>query len=182
MAKRKRRPGNRKGFKLRLEKDYRDERYVMYVVSVETGILQVSTIDSNLTDGDVIDALEDLILQLQNPEVFANVLFPQSAGAAPAADAGEEKIMGRTQNFILMNLRSAFEQHGALPAEDVVGILDVIKRSTRKHSVGMHRRGYLTFLVGFLGQMGIEVRQLSDEEVEEMGLEVIPPDYEEGAE
>ncbi len=34
----------------------------------------------------------------------------------------------------------------------------------------MHRRGYLTFLEGFLGQAGVRVQQLTEDEVEELEL------------
>ena len=75
MAKRKRRPRRRKGFKFQLGKDYQSERYTMHVMNVEIGILQASTIDADLTDGDVSKALENLILQLKEPGVFSKLLF-----------------------------------------------------------------------------------------------------------
>jgi imidazolonepropionase-like amidohydrolase len=55
-------------------------------------------------------------------------------------------------------------------AEDTIGILGVIKTSVKRWGVGMHRRGYITFLEGFLGQMGVKVRQLSAEEASDLGL------------
>ena len=54
-----------------------------------------------------------------------------------------------------MNLQSAFEDNGPLEAEDVIGILGVIKTSVKRWSIGAHRRGYLTFLEDFLGQAGV---------------------------
>ena len=78
MAKRKRKPGERQGFKLNLSKDYRSERYVMYIANTETGILQAATIEPDLTDGEVSAALEDLIWQLEQPELATLLLGPKT--------------------------------------------------------------------------------------------------------
>ncbi|NJN98972.1 MAG: hypothetical protein HC875_35200 [Anaerolineales bacterium] len=169
MAKRKRVPGERPGFKLNISQDYRSERYVMYIVNAETGLLQAGTVDPDLTDGDVNQALEDLIARLKQPEAAHLLLSPRSS----EPEDSEAKVEGEhafVQHFVLMNLRSAFERYGPLDAEDVIGILGVIKSSVKKWSTGMHRRGYLTFIEGFLGQMGVKVQQLSDEEADELDL------------
>jgi hypothetical protein len=181
MAKRKRKPGSRKGFKLRMDKNYRDERYVMYIANAETGILQAGTIDADLTDGDVYRALEDLISKLQKPGTYEK-LFPREMPKEPdEVDPDDRKdIDGMVQGFILMNLRSAFQKHGPLEAEDVIGILGVIKTSVKRWSVGMHRRGYLTYIEGFLGQMGVRTWQLSPEEVENLELYRAPDQLDEG--
>jgi hypothetical protein len=165
MAKRKRKPGEREGFKLNLSKDYRSERYVMYIANTETGLLQAGTVNPDLTDGDVNQALEDLMARLKQPEAA------QLLGGEP--QNSEAKLEGEhafVQHFVLMNLRSAFERYGPLDVEDVIGILGVIKGSVKKWSVGMHRRGYLTFIEGFLGQMGVRVQQLTAAEADALGL------------
>jgi hypothetical protein len=169
MAKRKRKPGEREGFKLNLSKDYRSERYVMYIANAETGLLQAGTVDPDLTDGEVSQALEDLMVRLKQPEL-AEALLSQKTGEPQSS---EDKIEGKhafVQRFVLMNLHSAFERYGPLDAEDVIGILGVIKSSVKKWSVGMHRRGYLTFIEGFLGNMGVKVQKLTAEEAEALGL------------
>ena len=176
MAKRKR--GGRKGFKLRLEQDYRSERYTMYVMNAEIGLLQAGTIASELTDGDVYEALEDLMERLQNPEIFTELFSDQATAEAQEDDASEASD-SLIDHLVIMNMKTAFEQYGPLEAKDVIGILGVIKTSVKRHSVGMHRRGYLTFIEGFLGGMGVAVQQLSPEEVEDLGLEA-PPNLIEG--
>lgn len=169
MAKRKRVPGERPGFKLNINPDYRSERYVMYIANAETGLLQAGTINPDLTDGDVSQALEELIARLKQPEGASLLLSPRSSepGGSEAKVEGEHAFV---QHFVLMNLRSAFERYGPLDAEEVIGILGVIKSSVKKWSTGMHRRGYLTFIEGFLGQMGVKVQQISAEEAEALGL------------
>lgn len=168
MAKRKRKPGDPQGFKLNLGKDYRSERYVMYIMNAETGLLQAATIEPDLTDGDVSQALDDLMSRLRQPELFAKLLSAQ--GAKDSESPALEDRNAFIQHFILLNLRTAFERHGPLDAEDVIGILGVIKTSAKRWSIGMHRRGYLTFLEGFLGQAGVRVQQLTEDEVEELRL------------
>jgi len=170
MAKRKRVPGARPGFKLNLTPDYRSEQYVMYILNAETGLLQAGTISPDLTDGDISQALDDLIARLKQPEA-AHLLLSSAAGGGP--QGSETKVEGEhafVQHLVLMNLHSAFDRYGPLEVEDVIGILGVIKSSVKKWSVGMHRRGYLTFIEGFLGQMGVKVQQLSAEEAEALGL------------
>ena len=164
MAKRKR--GKRKGFKLQITPDYRSERYVMYIMSAETGILEAATIDPDLTDGEVSQALQGLITELQEPQTFTNLFSAQSAETDEPA-LGED---GLVQQMVLMNLRRAFDKHGPLGAEDVVGILEVIKTSAKRWGVGPHRRGYLTYLAGFLAQAGIEPKLLTEEELSALGL------------
>lgn len=171
MAKRKRKSGNRKGFQLRVEKDYRSEAYVMYIVKAEIGILQAATMDPELTDGDVNRALEDLIGQLQEPEALTRLLpGDTSEGVQKHTSDTSSDLQGYVQHFILMNLKHAFEEHGPLEAEDVIGVLGVIKTSIKRWNMGMHRRGYLTYLEDFLGQMGITVDEISAEEAEALGI------------
>lgn len=177
MAKRKR--GKRKGFSLRLEKDYRSEQYVIYIMNAETGLLQAGTIAPELTDGDIYETLENLIVRLEDPEVFAELFPDQSSDDSQKGRADDSDTTTFVEYFITMSLRNAFAQHGPLEAADVIGILEVIKTSVKRWSVGMHRRGYLTYLEGFLGQMGVNVKKLSAEEARALGLEA-PPDMIEG--
>ncbi len=167
MAKRKR--GKRKGFSLKLETDYRSERFTMYIANAETGILQASKIDPELTDGDVKQGLTDLIAELEDPERAEALLTPGVEVQENEYDQRKDEL-GIVPHFILMNLHFAFDQYGPLPAEDVIGILDVIKTSVKRWGHGDHRRGYLTYIEGFLGQAGIQAKLLTDEEAKQLGL------------
>ncbi len=165
MAKRKR--GGRKGFSLKLETDYRSERFTMYIANAETGILQASKVAPELTDGDVSQGLADLIAALNDP-VQAEKLLASRTQADDEESSQKQDDLGLVPHFIMINLRMAFDQYGPLPAEDVIGILDVIKTSVKRWGHGAHRRGYLTFIEGFLGRAGIETRLLTPEEVENL--------------
>lgn len=182
MAKRKR--GGRKGFSLKLETDYRSERFTMYIANAETGILQASKVAPELTDGDVSQALTDLIAELQDPARAEALLTPGTETPEDEGEGEQEKDqLGIVPHFILMNLYSAFDRYGPLPAEDVIGILDVIKTSVKRWGHGTHRRGYLTYIEDFLGQMGVETRLLTPEEVENMEFyRAEPPGLSEGRE
>jgi hypothetical protein len=179
MAKRKR--GKRKGFNLELAEDYRAEKYVIYIASAETGILQAGTIHTDLTDGDVYQALGDLIADLKEPDIFQQLFFPKDEESQPEQNE-EKRADGMISFLIVSNLKTAFEKHGPLRAEDVIGILDVIRTSVKRWSHGMHRRGYLTYIEGFLGQMGIKTWQLSEEEVENLEFYRAPNQLEDGDE
>ena len=175
MAKRKR--GKRKGFSLELAEDYRSEKYVIYIASAETGILQAGTIHSDLTDGDVYQALGDLITDLEEPDTFQRLFFP--VNEEPEQEQ-QKKADGLINFLIVSNLQTAFEQHGPLKADDVIGILNVIRTSIKRWSRGMHRRGYLTYIEGFLGQMGVRTWQLSEEEVENLEFYRAPDQLDDG--
>ncbi|MDX1523169.1 MAG: hypothetical protein R3264_16200 [Anaerolineae bacterium] len=168
MAKRKR--GNRKGFKLRVETDYRSEAYVMYVMAVETGILQAGTIALELTDGDVSKALASLINALHDDEAALDRLL-QLVSEEDDIEVEEGESLSLIEQFISMNLKQAFEQHGPLNATDVAGVLDVIKTSVKRWGHGDHRRGYLTYIEGFLGEAGVRVMKLSKDEAMALGFE-----------
>lgn len=176
MAKRKH--GPRKGFKLEITPDYRSERYTMYIMKVETGILQAATVAPELTDGHVNKVLIDLIERLQTPETLAHLLPASTEDEAEIPTLSKDGETNLVEQFILLNLRDAFDLYGPLSAEDVSGILGVIKTSVKRWGHGEHRRGYLTYIEGFLGQAGVGVRQLSADETKAMGLDVDPPEQE----
>ena len=169
VAKRKR--GKRKGFTLQLEKDYRSEAYVPYIVRIESGILQAATIDPDLTDGDVDQALRHFMAELQSPEALTRLLPAKTDEASPDAESQKTK-QDFIQFFVFLNLQDAFaEQLRPISAEDVSGIFGVLRSSLKSWGHGAHRRGYITYLEGFLGQMGIATRRLSEEEAAALGLE-----------
>ncbi len=78
---------------------------------------------------------------------------------------------GLLAQFILNGLGLAFQENGPLVAEDVVGVLKTINGSVGTWNIGMRQQGYLRYLRQFLGQMGVESRILTEEEVKELGLD-----------
>jgi len=173
MAKRKRKPGSRKGFKLRPVKDYRSSDFTYYTMNAEIGILQASKIEPDLKDSNVSESLKDLITRLEEPEALPKLLPAEtSADVDEVVRSDSQRELNIVQALILSNLRRAFDKHGPLEAEDVAGILDVIKTSVKRWSVDRRGRGYLTYIEEFLGQMGIDVQEISKEQARALGLDV----------
>ena len=168
MAKRKRKPGSGKGFKLRLDKDYRSDQYIPYIMNIETGILEAATINPGLTDGDVKQTVENLISRLKEPEILPQLLPSESVDTPTPTPEGEGSYV---QALIMMNLQYAFNENGPLEVEDVIGILKVINHSLGKWNIGLHKRGYLDYLQNFLGELGVNVQKLSQQEGKALGLD-----------
>jgi hypothetical protein len=166
MAKRKRIPGG--GSKLRPIKDYRSHEYVPYIFSAETGILQAWKVDPDIRDGDVRQALRDLISPLQKSGELPEVLTQPAPEEFEIEAAGKETLL---RKLILHNLSLAFDKYGPLEAQDLVGVLKVINNSIGAWNIGLSGQGYLNYLEGFMGQMGASTVALSPEEVKRLGLD-----------
>lgn len=169
MAKRKRRPG--RGSKLRPIKDYRDDQYVPYIARAETGILQAWSIDPDLRDGDVREALRHLMRPMKQSGQLPQALTPEALDAPSKKAVETESLL---EFLILENLQAAFREFGPLNAEDTIGILTVINNSVGAWNRGMRGQEYLKYIEDFLGGIGVEVRQLTDEEVKLLGLDQAP--------
>lgn len=162
MAKRKRKPGERSGSKLRPIKDYRDDHFTLYIAQVETGIVEAWTIEPDLRDGDVREALRKMIREMKRSDQLPDL----------AAD-DEEKPDGTSflEWQILAGLRQAFEKHGPLNVEDTIGILGVINSSVGTWNRGMRGQEYLKYIKDFLRGMGVTMRQVTQEEAEALLLD-----------
>ncbi len=150
MSKRKNRPGH--GSQLRPINNYRAERYIMHIMNVEIGILQASTADPELTDSEVKATLKGLITELRVSKSISEIT-PSNL----------------TAKLIMEGLKQAFNKHGVLTKEDIIGIFDVIIHSITAHSE-TRGRGYLNYLKKFLEKIGVKVRKVSKEEAKELGL------------
>jgi hypothetical protein len=166
MAKRKHRPGG--GSKLRPIKNYRDDEYVPYIFRAESGILQAWAIDPDLRDGDVRQALRNIIASIKRSNQLPEFLTQPSTQSDEAIDAGSRGVSSMLEYLILSNLRRAFEEYDPLDNEDTVGILTVINNSVGAWNRGMRGQEYLKYIQGFLGGMGVFARRLTEEEVENL--------------
>lgn len=169
MAKRKRRPNERHGSKLRLAKDYRSDEYVTYIFRAETGILEAWTMKPDLRDGDVRDALRELMRTMKRTHELPALLTENTEEPPPDTSLLEWRILD--------NLRQIFDENGPLDVEDTIGILTVINNSVGAWNRGMRGQEYLKYIRDFLGGMGVQVQQISEEEAQELFL--IEPDDEE---
>lgn len=156
MAKRKRSNRDGSGSKIRPIKDYRDEHYTSYIFQVETGILEAWTIESDLRDGDVRDVLRRLMQGMKRTGKLPSRVMTDNEEKAEDTNLLELRIHE--------GLRFAFEKHGPLDIEDTIGILTVINHSVGTWSRGLRGQEYLKYIRDFLGGMGVEVRQITEEE------------------
>jgi hypothetical protein len=170
MAKRKRKAGS--SSKLNPVTNYRDEQYVLYIHSAETGILEAWTIDPDIRDGDVREVLRGLMRDMKRSGQLPAPLTTAEPLTSPAGDIEEVTSQGNLllRTLILGRLRLRFQSHGALDTEAVIGILSVINSSVGTWNRGMRGQEYLKFIQDFLGLTGVNIRQLTDEEVEMLGL------------
>jgi len=158
MAKRKRKPGG--GSKLKPVKDYRSDKYIPYIFKVEVGILEAWKMEPDLRDGDVRQALRNFIKTIKH----TNKLPPELIGS-------EEKSAQTILEWrILDQLSGIFQEETPLSVEDTIGILNEVNRSVGAWNRGMRGQEYLKYIDGFLGDTGVEVRQLTDEEAQQLGL------------
>ena len=158
MAKRKRKPGG--GSKLHPIKDYRSEKYISYIFKTEVGILEAWKMEPDLRDGDVRNALRDLIKTMKR----TNQLPPELT-------AGVEKSANSPLEWrILDRLSGIFQEEAPLTVEETIGVLTEVNHSVGVWNRGMRGQGYLKYIDDFLGGTGVEVRQLTDEEAQQLGL------------
>ncbi len=166
MAKRKRKPG--RGSKLRPVKDYHSDKYIPYIFKAETGILQAWGIEPDIRDGDVRQALRGLIAQLRESDSLPEILTTDEVSRPIEVEF--EQVEELIQKLILSFLREAFEEQGPLPAEDLIGVFKAINHSIGAWNIGMNQQGYLKYLEGFLGRMGVSKPREISEEADRRGL------------
>jgi tetratricopeptide (TPR) repeat protein len=176
MAKKQRKPQlPKKGFIAAppaKKKNYRSERFIPYIMATEVGIHEAATMDDSLNDAAVRAGVNRLISQLRQGESVA----PQS----DKASGGAQLIDWRMRD----NLWRAFDQHGPIPNEDLIGCLKTILDSIETWSgPPLGQRGYLGYLAGFMKQLGVNVQLLSHKEAAAIGLvesepePALPPGY-----
>lgn len=147
MAKRKRKRGG--GSKLQIQKDYRDDQYVPYIHKAETGIIEVWRAEPDLTDGEVRQALRDLIALIGNwdkPPTEPAILDDEPS----LVFAGDSKV-DQLSEAIIDGLQIAFAEQGPLTIEDLIGVLKQINYSVGNMNTGLKQQGYLRFVADFLG-------------------------------
>jgi hypothetical protein len=105
-----------------------------------------------MTDREVAKSLETFIRELRGEKA------PPAAAASGEAEAPEDMVVWMIKN----HWRDHFATNPRHSDTDLAGILRTILNSLRLRSArSIGDRGYLDFLTGFLGQLGVHVRQIS---------------------
>ena len=151
---------------------YRTEKYVFITLATETAIHEAHVVsDRSLTDSDVKTALIEMIGRLRK-------------GPLPALEdlSDEEKRAFGKNGFLIWSIlsrwRMYFKEHGPLGKDTLIGVLRTILASVDfRGSNSPAANGYLEFLEDFLGQIGVNVHEISREEFEQLELDVEEIDY-----
>lgn len=150
---------------------YQTSAYALLMMATETGIREADEIsERKLRDAEVRASLAKLVDRLMAgpPDVarLADTLGVTFTGDRP----DDLDLIGWR---ILSNWKRYFADRPWVPRADLVGLLRTLAHSVRVRTE-MHfgGRGYLRFLVDFLGQVGISVELL--------GVSNAPPDVDEG--
>ncbi len=160
MAKRKRKPGQKSTIHFKPAKNYRTDKYIIYVHNIEKSILIASKIKPGTTVNDVHLALQHLLKQLQQPEGY-ETLFRQKTADKKLPETASNIII----TLIIKNLKRLFADVPPLNAEDLIGVLRVIRSSVKFWSKEDRARGYLRFLEDFMAQTGVNIYKLTKEEL-----------------
>ncbi len=133
---------------------YKTDKYAPIFFWTERGIYESYVMfDRALTDDDVEDAVERLVVQLRE----GLSPLPSEAEVAIIDEVGED-------DFIIANIRRnwwSMAEDGLSPnREDLVGILRTILHSIDVWRVrGSQSRAYLHYIEGFMKQMRVSVRR-----------------------
>lgn len=131
-------------------KDYRSQRYIPYIFRAEVGIYESSVMAPELTDAEVVRALQTMIRQLR---------------AGKKVAFGED-IVG-ADDLIAWRISQNWEQLPQLSNADLAGCLNEVLQSAQTRSQ-MHRdsRGYLKYLEKFMRKAGVKVQRIPASELE----------------
>lgn len=151
---------------------YKTAELVPLLADTETGILEAFAVsDRRLTDGSVEQALVKMIMGMRRDTLLPLEGKSPSQGPTECHPDDEE---GLVIWRICDHWRSMFEDKPAPARDTFVGILRTILGSIEVwRSPGPTSRGYLRYMEGFLGRVGISVERLplGEEPEEEVGLD-----------
>ncbi len=141
---------------------YKNNKFLPLIFSTESGIYESFVMsDRKITDHDVRAALEGLIREIRG----GTLVFPSQRQASehPDAEGGE--------SLIVWNIRRHWDESSEgepFPGRDnLIGILRTILGSIDVWgNISPTSRGYLRYLEGFMGKMGVHCRTVPPEFVE----------------
>jgi hypothetical protein len=150
---------------------YKKDAYVPLMFATEQGIYEAYEMTrEQLTDQEVRDALEELILGLRQDTL-------------PPLDSTEEIAADSEKAMVVWNVRRHWEllkdEEPQFGTEDRIGVLRTLLNSLATWgSPSPHSRGYLHFLEGFMKRAGVNVtavdqdQEPAEEEQEDAMLDV----------
>lgn len=137
---------------------YKTEQLVRSICSAETGILEAFVIsDRKLTDRAVESALVRLIRDMRQGSLPA---LDEAPDAPDSKHGDQDLIVWRIRS----NWRNLFEEEPHPGRDRLIGVLRTILGSIEVwKSASPTSRGYLNYVEGFLGKLGISVEAYSED-------------------
>ncbi len=141
---------------------YKRDEYVPVFLATEAGIHEADTIlGRRLTDRDVEAALTRLIDDLRRGDQLS-----------PGAEGGTLDETGAIIAHILSRWDRQFGIAGRPPRDVLVGILRTTLGSIEVWSSKGGARGYLNYIKGFLGRVGVGTHEVTREQLADLGIDV----------
>jgi hypothetical protein len=147
---------------------YKTDELAPFIFNTERAIHEAFVISRRrLTDHDVRKALETMIGGIRQNRLLA------SEETDVEADRGQDA--GNSDEFIVCNIlfhwREFFQTRSRPGRDKLVGILRTILGSIDVWgSVNPESQGYLEYIEDFLGQLGVDIREVSKEELAELRI------------
>lgn len=140
---------------------YKRDEYVPIFLATEAGIHEADTIlDRRLTDRDVEAALTRLIDDIRR----SDRLFDAEDDTLDETGAIIDRILSRWDH--------QFSLQGRPPRDVLVGILRTTLGSIEIWSSRGGARGYLNYIKGFLGKVGMGFHLVTHEQLADLGIDV----------
>lgn len=167
MAKRKRKVGEGGGVKLKIAKNYQHDQYAPYIMGAESGIVRVWQAIPDLTDGDVRQALRQLIKMLDRWEIASDEIVTLTEEDRLLFD-GQDKV-NQLQAGIVAGLSLSYKDYPPLHKEDVIGVLKQINYSIGNMNRGLRLQNYLHYVRDLLNSAQGKDPEFWDDLYDQMG-------------
>ena len=134
---------------------YRLPKYVEYIFFAEMSILSADTVLPNLTDGEAVAALKNLVAQIHKIKGLPH--YPEQP----------TDTEGMIAWLIIQNWTNLFNQKRKLSRKEMVGCLGVVIESAESRMRKPNQRKYLSYLKKFMKRAGVSLKAISASELEE---------------
>lgn len=153
MSKKKRRPA--KPARQESANRYKTPKYVEYIFSAEIGILSADAVLPEITDGEVVAALRELVGQVTRSK------------GLPRYREQPQDTAGLIGWLIVQNWDEILSKRRKLSPKEIVGCLEVVIESVETRMRKPNQRKYLNYLKKFMKRAGVSIEARSISELEE---------------
>jgi hypothetical protein len=137
-------------------KNYLSEKYVEHIFHIELAVHQAAELMPDLTDGETIDALEDLVTRVRSQGL-------------PHFEEQPADSKGVVTWLIVQQWEDLFRRKGRLSRKDMVGCLNTVIASAKARMRRRSGRRYLKYLRRFMRRAGVSVKAIPFEALGDAG-------------